>query len=45
MVDDVRPFLVQAQDNNGLWNWEGTSAALIFSSTIAPSMSKIGHAR
>ena len=23
MVDDVRPFLVQAQDNNGRWNWTG----------------------
>ncbi|MAD61758.1 MAG: hypothetical protein CMH49_09670 [Myxococcales bacterium] len=23
MVDDVRPFLVQSQDNNGRWNWTG----------------------
>ncbi len=23
MVDDVRPFLVQAQDTNGRWNWTG----------------------
>ena len=30
MVDDVRPFLVQAQDNNGRWNWTGNVGGGLF---------------
>ena len=41
MVDDVRPFLTEAQDSNGVWNWTGNVGGANFLMYQGPSQSAV----